>query len=140
MPEQINLEITETAASYSQNIMADNIGSLSEKGIDFSLDDFGTGYSNMRRIALLPLKIVKLDKSFTTIDENPKLMIILQNTIKMIKEMNMKIVVEGIENENLVKQFSNLQCEYIQGYYFSKPIPKDEFIRFIKNSQIPANR
>ena len=140
LPEQINLEITETAASYSQNIMADNIGSLSEKGIDFSLDDFGTGYSNMRRIALLPLKIVKLDKSFTTIDENPKLMIILQNTIKMIKEMNMKIVVEGIENENLVKQFSNLQCEYIQGYYFSKPIPKDEFIRFIKNSQIPANR
>lgn len=129
--DQINLEITETAMSFSQNIMAENIGCLADAGIKFSLDDFGTGYSNMRRIALLPLVIVKLDKSFTTIDENPKLMIILQNTIKMLKEMNMKIVVEGIETENLVKQFTDLECEYIQGYYFSRPLPLVEFIKFV---------
>ncbi len=134
MPDQINLEITETAASYSQNTMIENLNALNAAGISFSLDDFGTGYSNMRRIASLPLYIVKLDKSFTRMDENPKLLVILENTIRMIKEMNMKIVVEGIESEDAARQFSNLQCDYIQGYYYSKPLPKEEFISFINQS------
>lgn len=134
-PDQINLEITETAVSYSQKAMMDNLNILTEAGISFSLDDFGTGYSNMWRIASLPLNIVKLDKSFTDVEENPRLLIILQNTIKMIKDMNMKIVVEGIETEKLVDQFSELKCEYIQGYYYSKPIPKQEFIAFIKKTK-----
>lgn len=133
-PDQINLEITETAASYSQKIMMENLDILSDAGISFSLDDFGTGYSNMRRIASLPLHLVKLDKSFANMGENPRLQIVLQNTIQMIKAMNMKIVVEGIETENLVQQFSDLQCEYIQGYYYSKPIPREEFVDFIKES------
>lgn len=131
-PDQINLEITETAVSYSQKAMMDNLNLLTEAGIHFSLDDFGTGYSNMWRIATLPLHIVKLDKSFTDVEENPRLLIVLQNTIKMIKDMNLKIVVEGIETERLVRQFSELQCEYIQGYYYSKPIPEQEFIQFIQ--------
>lgn len=133
-PDRINLEITETAASYSQKVMMENLNILSDAGISFSLDDFGTGYSNMRRIASLPLHLVKLDKSFANMGENPRLQIVLQNTIRMIKAMNMKIVVEGIETENLVQQFSDLQCEYIQGYYYSKPIPRDEFVDFIKES------
>ena len=88
----------------------------------------------MRRIASLPLHLVKLDKSFANMGENPRFQIILQNTIQMIKAMNMKIVVEGIETEKLVQQFSDLQCEYIQGYYYSKPIPREEFVDFIKES------
>lgn len=133
-PDQINLEITETAASYSQKTMMENLSILNNAGISFSLDDFGTGYSNMRRIASLPLHLVKLDKSFANMGDNPRLQIVLQNTIQMIKAMNMKIVVEGIETEKLVQQFSDLQCEYIQGYYYSKPIPKEEFVDFIKES------
>lgn len=134
-PGRINLEITETAATYSQNTMMENLDVLVNAGICFSLDDFGTGYSNMRRIATMPFHIVKLDKTFTQINQNPNLLIVLENTIKMIKAMNMKIVVEGIETEQLVNQFSNLQCEYIQGYYYSKPIPREEFVAFIQNSQ-----
>ncbi|MGN0153693.1 MAG: EAL domain-containing protein [Lachnospiraceae bacterium] len=133
-PDQINLEITETAASYSQKTMIENLSILDAAGIQFSLDDFGTGYSNMRRIASLPLHIVKLDKSFANMQENARLQIILQNTIKMIKAMDMQIVVEGIENEELVKQFSEWKCEYIQGYYYSKPIPREEFVHFIQAS------
>lgn len=134
-PSQINLEITETAASYSQNTLMDNIDVLSSEGICFSLDDFGTGYSNMRRIATMPFHLVKLDKTFTEMNQNPNLLIVLKNTIKMIKEMNMKIVVEGVEDAHLVKIFSDLDCEFIQGYYYSKPIPKSEFIQFIQNAQ-----
>lgn len=133
-PDQINLEITETAASYSQKTMMDNLEILSNAGICFSLDDFGTGYSNMQRIASLPLHLVKLDKSFADMCENPRLQIVLQNIIRMIKAMNMKIVVEGVETEELVKLFSELRCEYIQGYYYSKPIPREEFVSFMKES------
>lgn len=135
-PHQINLEITETAAANSQNIMSENIRMLSAAGIPFSLDDFGTGYSNMRRMASLPLNIVKLDKTFANLDNNPRMEIVVRNTIRMIKDMDMKIVVEGIETEKLVQQFSELKCEYIQGYYFSRPLPREEFVRFLRQAAI----
>ena len=131
-PEQINLEITETAASFSQKVMMENLMALNEAGVQFSLDDFGTGYSNMKRIASLPLYLVKLDKSFTDMEDNPRVLTVLESTIQMIKAMNMEIVVEGVETENLVKQFADMDCEYIQGYYYSKPIPQDEFVKFIE--------
>lgn len=132
-PDQINLEITESAASYDQNVMTDNLNQLNSAGISFSLDDYGTGYSNMYRIAALPLKIVKLDKSFVN-NQNSKMMTILHNTVRMIKDLNMEIVVEGIETEDMVKKFSDLQCDFIQGFYFSKPVPQAEFVLFIERS------
>lgn len=133
-PEQINLEITETAVAYSAATLMDNLDKLTKAGIHLSLDDFGTGYSNMRRIALLPLKIVKLDRSMTNAENTPNMQIVLEDAINMIKHMNMEIVVEGVETEELLKTYADLKCEYIQGYYYSKPIPKDDFIEFILNS------
>ena len=133
-PSQINLEITETAASYAQKTMMKNLDSLTKAGIQFSLDDFGTGYSNMRRIASMPFHLIKLDKTFTNLEQNPKMRIVLENTIRMIKDMNMKIVAEGIETECLVRQFAELHCEYIQGYYYSRPIPRPEFVAFIEQA------
>ncbi len=134
-PNNINLEITETAASYSQRVMMDNLNKLSHAGIEFSLDDYGTGYSNMKRVISLPLKIVKLDKSFVDEQENPKMWIILQNTVKMLKDMNMEIVVEGIETQEMVDVFSDLKCDYIQGYFFSKAISREDFVKFILASK-----
>lgn len=133
-PQQINLEITETAAADSQNVMAENIRILREAGISFSLDDFGTGYSNIRRVATLPLNIIKLDKSFTALEENSRLEIVVRNTVRMIKDMNMEIVVEGIETEKLAKYFSDLNCDYIQGFYFSKPLSREDFVCFVKQA------
>lgn len=133
-PDSINLEITETAASYSQRAMSDNLNKLSRAGLSFSLDDYGTGYSNMKRVIQLPLKIVKLDKSFVDEQHNPKMWIFLQNTVKMLKDMQMEIVVEGIETQEMVDAFSNLKCDFIQGYFFSRPICKKEFIEFIASS------
>lgn len=130
--EQINLEITETAAAYAQTTMMDNINSLTDYGIAFSLDDFGTGYSNMKRIASMPFAIVKLDKTFADIDTDDKMMKVVKNTISMVKDMNMKIVVEGVETEKSLREFSNLGVDYIQGYYFSRPLPQDKFISEVK--------
>lgn len=134
-PENINLEITETAASYSQRVMTENLNKLSRAGLTFSLDDYGTGYSNMKRVIQLPLKIIKLDKSFVDEQHNPKMWIFLQNTVKMFKDMQMEIVVEGIETQEMVDAFSNLKCDFIQGYFFSKPISQPDFVEFISNSR-----
>ncbi len=137
-PGKINLEITETAANYSQNILIENMTKLISAGVSFSLDDFGTGYSNMARLASLPLKIVKLDKTFVDNSNKPKLHIFLKGTIRMLKDMDMEIVVEGIETEQMVETFSNLNCDFIQGYYYSKPIPQNDFVKFIEKSKISA--
>jgi len=130
-PEQINLEITETAAAFEQNEMLTNIENLSARGFHFSLDDYGTGYSNISRAIEMPLSVVKLDKSITKIGENTKFYAIGMNTIRMIKDMNMDIVAEGIEDRETLRKFEEMGCDYIQGFYFSKPLPKDEFIQFI---------
>ncbi|MCM1299356.1 MAG: EAL domain-containing protein [Firmicutes bacterium] len=137
-PDSINLEITETAASYSQRVMAENMRRLSEAGISFSLDDYGTGYSNMKRVIQMPLKIVKLDKSLVNEQGNPKMWIFLQNTVKMLKDMKIEIVVEGIETAEMVKTFSDLKCNFIQGYYFSKPVCQKDFVKFISQAAVES--
>ena len=133
-PDKINLEITETAAAYAQKVMTENLETLVKAGISFSLDDYGTGYSNMKRVIQLPLKIIKLDKSFVDENNNPKMWIFLKNTVKMLKDMNMEIVVEGVETQEMLDAFSDMQCDFIQGYFFSKPIPAQDFIAFIANA------
>ena len=87
---QVNLEITESAASYDQSVMSENLEQLSAAGITFSLDDYGTGYSNMYRIAALPLKIVKLDKTFVN-NQNSKMWTILQNTVRAIMPISVDL-------------------------------------------------
>lgn len=139
-PDNINLEITETAASYTQRVMSENLNKLSRAGLSFSLDDYGTGYSNMKRVISLPLKIIKLDKSFVDEQHNPKMWTFLQYTVKMLKDMKMEIVVEGIETREMVEAFSNLKCDFIQGYFFSKPISKEEFVRFITTASANSAR
>lgn len=132
--EKINFEITETAASHAQEIMSQNLNKLTAAGISFSLDDYGTGYSNIKRVVQLPLKIIKLDKTFVDEQGNPKMRVVLKNTVAMLKDMDMEIVVEGIETQEMLDFFMSLQCDFIQGYFFSKPLPKPEFIYFLKSS------
>lgn len=134
-PEQINLEITETAANMAQDIVEENIQILSKEGIYFSLDDYGTGYSNISRTMSLPFRIIKLDKSLADKVNDSKMNILLKNTIRMLKEIGMEIVVEGVETKETLQEFTELECDYIQGYYFSKPLPEMDFVDFIRKSQ-----
>ena len=129
---RINLEITETAASASQEMLVENMKKLEAKGISFSLDDYGTGYSNMDRVSTMNFHIIKLDKSFVNVQRNEKRDIVLDNIVRMIKELGMKIVVEGVESAELLQRFADLECDYIQGFFFSKPVPKTEFVEYVK--------
>ena len=132
-PKQLNLEITETAECYSQDRLLSNIMSLYNRGFSFSLDDFGTGYSNLLRMASLPLTIIKLDRTFVCMDEDPKFHCVITNMVSLFKQMGMQIVVEGIETKEMIDNFSNLEVDYIQGFYFSKPLPKDDFVDYVRN-------
>jgi len=130
-PNLINLEITETALENSYDIMMNNLNELAKAGLTFALDDYGTGFSNIQRIITMPLNIVKLDKSFIDEIDNPDYQIIITNTIKMLKDLNLKILSEGVEGEKQLGFLNKHKCDYIQGFYFSKPLPEDEFIQFM---------
>lgn len=136
-PNQINLEITETSASEFTDIVDMNIKTLHDKNISFSLDDFGTGYSSLSRILSLSLKLIKIDKSivqapFTSSEK--KSMILLENFVKTAISTGSDIVAEGVETKEMARHIINLGCKYIQGYYFSKPLPRDDFVSLIKDN------
>ena len=132
---QINLEITETSASEFTDIVDTNIKTLSSKNISFSLDDFGTGYSSLSRILSLPLKLIKIDKSLVQapfINRDKKSMILLDNFIKTAFAAGFDIVAEGVETNEMAKHVIALGCTYIQGFYFSKPLSKTDFVDAIR--------
>lgn len=131
-PSMLNLEITETATCYAQARMISNIKELNARGFEISLDDFGTGYSNMMRIASLPLSIIKLDRAFVIMEEDPEFRIILKNMVTMFKEMGMYVLVEGIETQKLADDFIEFGVDYIQGYFYSKPLCKKDYIEFLE--------
>lgn len=137
LPEQISLELTETAADIDPEIVDQNVRKLHNLGIRFALDDYGTGYSNIKRMTALPIDQVKLDKSYVDEIDDPQMWIVVQDTIAMLKEMGKEVLVEGVETEIAADRFINLKCdliqgcEYIQGFYFCKPLPEKDFIDFI---------
>lgn len=132
-PDLINLEITESASTNAKKVLLENMRELMEYGVNFSLDDFGTGQSNLDYIADMPVEIVKFDKGMTNAYfENGKTKYIMDAATNMIKGMNLKIVSEGIETEEQYNVMKDMGINYIQGYYFSRPLPEDEFMEFIK--------
>ena len=129
----INFEITESIAADDYRILSKVIKQLKDDGYLFSMDDYGTGYSNVSAIFSLNLDVIKIDKSILWGAEKSKLgMIVLENTIRMIRQMGKKILVEGVETKEQIELLRKLGVDYLQGFYFSKPIPKDEFILLIE--------
>ena len=132
-PHRINLEITETAAINSKHALSRNMDELVAYGTSFSLDDYGSGYSNLTYIVGMPLKIIKLDRELTiSYAKSEKARIAIEYTVEMVHKLGMHIVVEGIETEEEYMAFKKLDVEYIQGYYFSKPLPKERVVNFIQ--------
>lgn len=137
-PEFINLEITETASVEAASMLEYNMYRLKESRFKFSMDDFGTGYSNLAKIAQSNFDMIKLDKSliwpcFDKLTANDA-RIILESSVDMILKLGKDIVAEGVETKAQVEYLTELGVEYLQGYYYSKPIPEDQYIEFLKNS------
>ena len=152
-PDLINLEITETAASDA-SVVIENMLRLSRDGFSFSLDDYGTGYSNLMNMLSLPLSIIKIDKSivWSYFDQSFALSVaaggeafsataefeperdnnVLEDLIPMFQARGLKVLCEGVETNEMVRVLGEMGCDYMQGYFFSKPIPENDFLEYVK--------
>jgi EAL domain-containing protein (putative c-di-GMP-specific phosphodiesterase class I) len=124
-PGIVHLEITEESM-IDDIFLQKQMAAMTEKGFKFALDDYGTGYSNLNRLKRCPFSNIKLDMSVVwdycrAPDE------ILPTMIKAFKQMNFEITAEGIENEQMAEAMKGIGCDYLQGYYYSKPLPMMDY-------------
>lgn len=151
----LNLEITETAATSSGNMLNRNVEALRDMGASFSMDDFGTGYSNLAQMVDIQYELIKIDKSLiwccypeqrkkilmkTETEEKrdasiTKSVAVLTKIIELINDLKLKIVAEGVETKEMVDALSEKGVDYLQGYYFSKPLAEEEFLSFLESAE-----
>lgn len=130
---QINFEVTESVAVQNEEVLLRSMNKMREYGVTFSMDDFGTGYSNLQKIFSMGYDIVKIDKSILwASDEDFSARVLLESTIQMIKDMDRRIVVEGVETKEHLDILTDLGVDFLQGFYFSRPLAEDEFIEFVR--------
>ncbi|MBO4263017.1 MAG: EAL domain-containing protein [Clostridia bacterium] len=131
-PTNIALEITETASTTTKKFILKNMHDLISCGINFALDDFGTGRSNFDYFLEMPVNTIKFDHSFTqSYFKSDKAKVVLENTIGIMHSTGMAIVSEGVETQEQFEAMCRLGVDYIQGYYFSRPLPEKDFIEFL---------
>ncbi len=129
----INLEITETHQSEDNTLLLKTFNRLKEIGFNFSLDDYGTGLSNISSIYEMDFNIVKIDKSILWNSvKSDGYKAILDSNIEILHNLKFKLVCEGVETKEQVDYLKNHNVEYIQGYYYSKPIGYDDLIEYLK--------
>ena len=125
--DRIHLEITEQSM-IDFSLLRDQITGLHENGFEFSLDDYGSGYSNLSRVRQYPFTNIKIDmevvRSYCQ-DRD----VLLPALVQGFKQMNLSITAEGIETAEMAGAMKEIDCDYLQGYYFSRPVPMDEFVR-----------
>ncbi|MBO4902718.1 MAG: EAL domain-containing protein [Lachnospiraceae bacterium] len=134
--ELIELEVTESAFFDDKKAMIDTINRLKGYGFAVSMDDFGSGYSSLNSLKDMPLDVLKLDAEFfrgNTQDGRGE--IVVAEAVKLAKNLHMRTVAEGVEIKEQVDFLAELGCDMIQGYYFAKPMPKDEYVTRLQNKQ-----
>lgn len=135
-PYYINLEITETGTVLSKKTLLANMNRLIRHGVSFSLDDFGNGQSNLDYMIDMPVAGMKLDMNMTrAYFEDLKARMVVQSTIRMAHDLDMFLVAEGVELQEQFEEMVRQKVDYIQGYYFSKPLPEKEYVAFLQAHQ-----
>ncbi len=135
-PEKIIFEVTESAIMADPNLALAIISRINEMGIKFSIDDFGTGYSSFGYLAKLPVCEIKIDKSFVTdMLTNGTNYIIVYTAIEMAHNLGLKVVAEGVEDEDILNELGLMGCDIAQGYLVNKPISASEFDSWMISSK-----
>jgi len=129
----IDLEVTEHSVINDVSKAVSKMNALIDKGFTFSLDDFGTGYSSLSYLKALPVTTLKIDKSFIdglVVDKSDQALV--TSIIAISKNLGLIAVAEGVETEEQALMLKQYQCEILQGYYFSKPVPADDFQQLLQ--------
>ena len=126
--ELIELELTESAFFDDKKAMIETISRLKSYGFTVSMDDFGSGYSSLNSLKDMPLDVLKLDAEFFRGENRDgRGEIVVSEAIRLAKSLNMRTVAEGVEVRDQVDFLASQGCDMIQGYYYAKPMPKDDF-------------
>lgn len=126
------VELTESGFLESTAAIKRVWDCLKENGVSIALDDFGTGYSNLQSISSLTPNVVKIDRGFTVKALNNEYQWnLLANIIQMVHSLSIRICIEGIETEEELNSMKTLGPDYIQGYYYGKPMPGEEFLTYM---------
>ncbi|MFZ5351213.1 MAG: EAL domain-containing protein [Bacillota bacterium] len=126
-PNDLELEITETAAMENLNFTVNTLGKLMSMGVNISIDDFGTGYSSLNYLKHFPINFLKIDKTFVAdILEDKNTCAIVKAIIEVAHTLNLKVIAEGVETQEQLSLLQELGCDEIQGFYISKPLTVEE--------------
>lgn len=132
---KIVMELSESDVSTVHDKLIENLKALNEAGVPLSIDNFGKSYSNTQRLGLIQFNIIKFDKSLVKTIEQPRVAILLKKMIEVARAINVKIAVIGIETPANLSFFEKEDCDYLQGYFFTRPIPEKHLLRFLKNAR-----
>jgi len=131
----LGLEITEGIFLNNQPDILQQLVELRSAGITVSLDDFGTGYSSLSYLRKFPVDYLKIDKSFVAdIGDDPNDLAIVGAIVAMAKQLGIKLIAEGVETRRQAEILRGMGCDMAQGYFFAKPMPEDEFLRFVETA------
>jgi len=131
----VPLELTESAAIYADRIK-NATEQLVKAGFELHMDDFGSGYSSMICLNQFPFTTLKIDKSLTDHVCEKKGRTLVEQVIMLAKLLNMKVVAEGVETREQVEELRNMNCDEIQGFYYAKPMPEEEFLKYVKGNRL----
>jgi diguanylate cyclase (GGDEF)-like protein len=133
---QLVVEITETAIITDPERALQVMFRLAEMGLRMSIDDFGTGYSSLSYLKKMPVSEIKIDRSFVMdMMNNRNDEVIVKATIGLAHNLGLEVVAEGVEDQESADRLRELGCNYLQGFFFSKPVPADEFIAMVGQSK-----
>ena len=128
---ELMLEITESAYSENAEELISIVEKLRTEGFMIEMDDFGTGYSSLNMITSIPIDALKLDMKFVrNMEKDEKSMKLVELVLEIAEFLQVPVIAEGVETENQLKLLKERGCDIIQGYYFSKPVPPEEFTEF----------
>ena len=136
-PNELMLEITESAYSENAEELIKVVENLREYGFMIEMDDFGTGYSSLNMITSIPIDALKLDMKFVrNMEKDKKSMKLVELVLEIAEFLQVPVIAEGVETEKQLKLLKERNCDIIQGYYFSKPVPAEEFTKFFKDQEV----
>ena len=124
------LEVTETVLAGDEALLLKNISAIRELGVRFLIDDFGTGYSSLSRLDALPLDFLKIDGSFlSALDGGQDT--ICKTIIRMAHSLDMQVIAEGVETATQLQRLADLECDFVQGYHFAKPMNPEQLTAYL---------
>lgn len=131
-PQYLEIELTESILLHDMDYMLSLLNSLKDIGLKLAIDDFGTGYSSLAYLKKFKIDRLKIDQSFVRdIASDPNDAAIVRAIVQMAHTLNLRVIAEGVENQEMLHYLSSCRCDEVQGYHFAKPMPPDAFTAFI---------